>query len=129
MDFLYSVCSPFFFFFFCIFMLLVDLVKAADQNWSEIALETPSKVSAICSSVLLSSVSTCTLLTSTLAGLCSSGSNYAGLHSGCSCLMVVNCCLVLDLRLLLGGPSISVGAAGVAVTSVGSSSCFTGLMG
>ena len=54
---------------------------------------------------------------------------YLQLHSSCSCLMVVDCCLVLDLRQLLGDPSTSVGAAGVTVVSLGSFSCFTGLMG
>ena len=61
-------------------MLLVDFFQVADQNWSEIALATPSRVSAICTSVRLSSVSTCMLLTSTLAELHSGGSNNAGLH-------------------------------------------------
>ena len=43
--------------------------------------------------------------------------------------MRVICCFVLDLRQLLGGPSTSEGAAGDVVALVGSSSCFTGLMG
>ena len=110
-------------------MFFVDFFKVADQNWSEIALVTPSRVSAICTRVPLSSVLTCTLLTSSLTGLHSGGSNNAGLHSSCSCLMVVDCCLALDLRQLLGGPSTSEGAAGVTVVSVGSSSCFMDLMG
>ena len=67
-------------------------------------------------------------LTSILAGLCSSGSTGVGLHSGCPCSFEVFCCFVLDLRQLLGGPSTSVGAAGVVVPSVGSC-CFIGLMG
>ena len=115
--------------FFVFFMLFVDFFKVANQSWSEIALVTLSRVNAICTSILLSSVSTCTLLTSTLAGMCFGGSNDVGLHSSCSCLMVVDCCLVFDLRWLLGGSSTSVGAAWVTVVSVGSSSCFTGLMG
>ena len=80
------------------FLFVVDFFKVANQNWSAIALATPSRVSAICTSVFLSLVSTCTLLTSTLAGLHSGGSRGAGLCSGCFCLMVVDCCLVLDLR-------------------------------
>ena len=115
--------------FFCIFMLFVGFFRVVNQSWSEIALATPSMVNAICASIFLSSVSTCTLLTSTLAGLHSGGSNGVGLHSSCSCLMVVYCCLVLDLRQLLGGPSTSVGAARVTVVSVGSCSCVAGLMG
>ena len=67
-------------------------------------------------------------LTSISAGLHSSGSIGVGLHSGCSCLGEVCCCFVLDLRQLLGGPSTSVGAAGVVVSSVGSC-CWIGLMG
>ena len=43
--------------------------------------------------------------------------------------MEVVCCFVLDLSQLFDGPLISMGAAGVVVVSVGSSSCFTGLMG
>ena len=79
-------------------MPFVDSFKVANQNCSEIALVTPSRVNAICTSVFLSLMSTCMLLTSTLAGMHSSGSNGVGLHSGCPCLMVVDGCLVLDLR-------------------------------
>ena len=107
----------------------VDFFKVANQNWSEIALATPSRVNAMCTSMFLFLVSTCTLLTSTLAGLHSGGSKGVGLHSGCFCLLVVACYLVFNLRRLLGGPSTSVGAAGFTVVSVGSCSCFTGLMG
>ena len=78
--------------FLVFFMLFVDFFKVANQNWSEIALATPSRVNAICTSVFLSSVSTCMLLTSILAGLHSSGSKGVGLHSSCFCLMVVDCC-------------------------------------
>ena len=67
-------------------------------------------------------------LTSTSAGLRSGGSIGVGLHSGCSCLGEVSCCFVLDRRQLLGGPSTSVGAAGVVVSSV-ESFCWIGLMG
>ena len=67
-------------------------------------------------------------LTSISAGLRSGGSIGVGLHSGCPCLSEVGCCFVLDLRQLLGGPSTSVGAAGVVVSSVGSC-CLIGLMG
>ena len=66
---------------FVFFMLFVDFFKVANQNWSEIALVTPSRVNTICTSVFLSSVSTC-MLTSTFAGLCSGGFNGIGLHSG-----------------------------------------------
>ena len=69
-----------------------------------------------------------TELTSISAGLHSGGSIGVGLRSGCSCLWEVCCCFVLDLRQLLGGPSTSVGAAGVVVSSVGSC-CWIGLMG
>ena len=123
---LYTVCTPFVLYFLC---FLSIFFKVADQTWSEIALATPRRVSLNCTRVFLSPVSTCTLLTSTLAGLHSGGSNDAGLHSVYSCLMVVDCCLVLDLWQLLGGPSTSASAAGVTVVSAGSSSCFTGLMG
>ena len=51
-----------------------------------------------------------------------------GLHSGGSCGGELCCCFVLDLRRLLGGPSTSVGAAGVVVSSVGSC-CWIGWMG
>ena len=67
-------------------------------------------------------------LTSISAGLHSGGSIGVGLRSGCSCLGEVCCCFVLDQRRLLGGPSTSVGAAGVVVSSVGSC-CWIGLMG
>ena len=67
-------------------------------------------------------------LTSISAGLHSGGSIGVGLHSGCSCLGEVCCCFILDQRQLLGGPSTSVGAAGVVVSSVGSC-CWIGLMG
>ena len=60
-------------------------------------------------------------LTSILAGLRSAGSIGVGLRSGCACLWEVCCCFVLDLKQLLGGPSTSVGAAGVVVSSIGSS--------
>ena len=63
-------------------------------------------------------------LTSISAGLHSGGSIGVGLHSGCSCLGEVCCCFVLDRRQLLGGPSTSVGAAGLVV-----SCCWIGLMG
>ena len=67
-------------------------------------------------------------LTLISAGLRSGGSIGVGLRSGCPCLSEVGCCFVLDLRQLLGGPSTSVGAAGVVVSSVGS--CWLiGLMG
>ena len=122
MGFICTVCPLF-------FMLFVDLFKVAKQNRSETALATPRRVSAICTNVVLSSVSTYMLLSSTLAGLHSSGSSDVGLCYGCSYVMVVDCCLVLDLRQLLIGPSTSVGVAGVTVVSVGSSSCFTGLIG
>ena len=59
-------------------------------------------------------------LTSFSAGLHSGGSIGVGLHSGCSCMGEVCCYFVLDRRRLLGGPSTSVGAAGVVVSSVGS---------
>ena len=67
-------------------------------------------------------------LTSISAGLHSSESIGVGLRSGCSCVGEVCCCFVLDLRRLLGGPSTSVGAAGVVVSLVGSC-CLIGLMG
>ena len=69
-----------------------------------------------------------TELTSILVGLHSGGSIGVGLHSGCPCLLEVGCCFVLDLRRLLGGPSTSVGAAGIVVSLIGSS-CLIGLMG
>ena len=69
-----------------------------------------------------------TELTSFSAGLHSSRSIGVGLRSGCLCLLEVGCCFVLDLRQLLGGPSTSVGAAWVVVSSVGS--CYLiGFMG
>ena len=67
-------------------------------------------------------------LTSISVGLRSGGSICVGLRSSCSCLGEVCCCFVLDRRQLLGGPSTSVGAAGVVVSSVGSC-CGIGLMG
>ena len=67
-------------------------------------------------------------LTLISAGLHSGGSIGVGLCFGCSCMREVCCCFVLDLRRLLGGPSTSVGAAGVVVSSVGSC-CWVGLMG
>ena len=67
-------------------------------------------------------------LTLISAGLHSGISIGVGLHSGCPCSLEVGCCLVLDLRQLLGGPSTSVGAAGVVVSLVGSC-CLIGLMG
>ena len=67
-------------------------------------------------------------LTSISAGLRSGESVGVGLRSGCSCLWEVCCCFILDLRQLLGGPSTSVGAARVVVSSVGSC-CWIGLMG
>ena len=67
-------------------------------------------------------------LTLISAGLHSGGSIGVGLRSGCPCLSEVGCCSVLDVRRLLGGPSTSVGAAGVVVSSVGSY-CLIGLMG
>ena len=69
-----------------------------------------------------------TVLTSILAGLHSGGSIGVGLRSGCPCSLEVDCCFVLDLRQLLGGPSTSVGAAGVVVSLIGSC-CLIGLMG
>ena len=67
-------------------------------------------------------------LTSISAGLRSGGSIDVGLCSSCPCVGEVCCCFVLDQRRLLGGPSTSVGAAGVVVSSVGSC-CWIGLMG
>ena len=67
-------------------------------------------------------------LTSISAGLHSGGSISVGLDSGHCCLGEVCCCFILDRRRLLGGPSTSVGAAGVVVSSVGSC-CWIGLMG
>ena len=67
-------------------------------------------------------------LISISAGLRSGGSICVGLRSGHSCLGEVCCFFVLDRRRLLGGPSTSVGAAGVVVSSVGSC-CWIGLMG
>ena len=67
-------------------------------------------------------------LTSISAGLHFGGSIGVGLRSSCSCVGEVCCCFVLDQRQLLGGPSTSVGAAGVVVSSVGSC-CWIGLMG
>ena len=67
-------------------------------------------------------------LTSISAGLRSGRSTGVGLHSGCPCSFEVCCCFVLDLRQLLGGPSTSVGAAGVVVSLVGSCHVI-GLMG
>ena len=67
-------------------------------------------------------------LASISAGLHSGGSTGVGLHSGCPCLFEVCCCFILDGRRLLGGPSTSVGAAGVVVSLTGSC-CFIGLMG
>ena len=64
-------------------------------------------------------------LTSISAGLRSGGSIGVGLCSGWG---EVCCCFILDQRQLLGGPSTSVGAAGVVVSSVGSC-CWIGLMG
>ena len=69
-----------------------------------------------------------TELTSISAGLHSGGSIGVGLCSGCPCLLEVGCCFVFDLRQLLGGPSTSVGAAGVVVSLIGSC-CLIGLMG
>ena len=69
-----------------------------------------------------------TELTSISAGLHSGRSIGVGLHSGCPCLLEVGCCFVFGLRQLLGGPSTSVGAARVVVSSVGSC-CLIGLMG
>ena len=59
-----------------------------------------------------------------LAGLHSSGSSCLGLCSGCSLLLGVCCCFVLDLSRLLGGPSTSIGVVGDVRSSV-----LVGLMG
>ena len=69
-----------------------------------------------------------TELTLISAGLHSGRSIGAGLRSGCPCLLEVGCYFILDLRRLLGGPSTSVGAAGVVVPLV-ESCCLIGLMG
>ena len=68
------------------------------------------------------------MLTCILAGLHSGRSAWVRLCSGELCSLEVDCCFVLDLRQLLGGPSTSVGAAGVVVSLVGSC-CLIGLMG